>query len=635
MLTAVKYLFYTIIVAGITSFMVLSSIVFGEKEVESTLWYMEQQSIQTYVIQEQLNSENKKTLQYTNISTKTPDIIDKNSALYVEFWRLASAFLLPSSIESSLNMLSVSGSKVKIEQSSPMIIALYDPFSTYSIHSASGDYSIDQITNGSFYIGNEANNTVSIYSIDSVIKLNFLHGGEHMADLVLFPGMYVRFNPSFNRIFKWVTDPFRVAQVVSSDDTSDTSGTTGIEFVNPRMENADNTDTFFMYRLPPSTRILFRMLHTMFHDKVAQVDSMKSYATELMYSSESMGNPWLKNPSKVNHFLLLDLKATLSQWLQSQTNIDTFTQKIQSIREKAETLAIGNSVEKTFQQFLTDGRFALFGTSVSANYEKIYKDVALIVGIAPSTGKARLFQKLSDIYSHNLVTQKKDLTFSKIDTYSPTAIELETTLSSTDIEHKDFFDIALYAFSILEKARNGQFFESQAMTSHATYQLISTIFTATSKYAWSVDDTEQRNKNYRSIALHFYEPLLRVYVHSLYYFYTTVEDGNIFLNERALTAEGKLKMGRDLIRDIKTTDTTIRAIVAESQAAYQKETDLTTILSIKRSLIRMRAFSSILQDDIYTNYLLSPYVATSEGDISLPKLSDDDTAVVVDDGVGQ
>lgn len=208
---------------------------------------------------------------------------------------------------------------------------------------------------------------------------------------------------------------------------------------------------------------------------------------------------------------------------------------------------------------MTDGRFALFSSTVGPKYEKIYQEVASIVGITPTTGKAKLFQKLSDIYSHNLVTQKKDLTFSKIDTYSPTALELLSTLDSTDIGHKDYFDIALYAFSILEKAKDGQIFESQALQAHATYQLLSTLFVATSKYASSVDDSDQRAKTYRSIALNFYEPMLRVITRSLYAYYTHVDDkGHIFLNEKALNNEGRLKISREVIRDFKAIDSTAR-----------------------------------------------------------------------------
>lgn len=127
------------------------------------------------------------------------------------------------------------------------------------------------------------------------------------------------------------------------------------------------------------------MLHTMFHDKVAQIDIMKSYANSAAYSSDLAGSMWLKNPAKINHFLLLELKGTLSQGLQSQTTFDAFNRKIAQIRERAKVLAIGNTVNATFEEFLTNGRFALFSNTVSPKYERIYQEVASIVGITPTT----------------------------------------------------------------------------------------------------------------------------------------------------------------------------------------------------------------------------------------------------------
>lgn len=56
-------------------------------------------------------------------------------------------------------------------------------------------YQITQITNGSFYISDEVDKTVSIYSIDAVIELTFFDKGEKMTDMILFPGMYIRFDP--------------------------------------------------------------------------------------------------------------------------------------------------------------------------------------------------------------------------------------------------------------------------------------------------------------------------------------------------------------------------------------------------------------------------------------------------------
>lgn len=60
-------------------------------------------------------------------------------------------------------------------------------------------YEIKQITNGSLYVSNEPDGTVSIYSIDAVVELVFFDQGNKMTDMILFPGMYIRFDPLANR----------------------------------------------------------------------------------------------------------------------------------------------------------------------------------------------------------------------------------------------------------------------------------------------------------------------------------------------------------------------------------------------------------------------------------------------------
>ena len=54
------------------------------------------------------------------------------------------------------------------------------------------------MTNGSFYVGTEADGTHSLYSIDAVVRLDFLSDGKKMTDMTLFPGMYIRFDPKMN-----------------------------------------------------------------------------------------------------------------------------------------------------------------------------------------------------------------------------------------------------------------------------------------------------------------------------------------------------------------------------------------------------------------------------------------------------
>lgn len=79
---------------------------------------------------------------------------------------------------------------------------MYDPFSLYTLSPESHSYQISQITNGSFYISDEPDGTVSIYSIDAVVELSFFYESQKMTDMILFPGMYIRFDPKANLALK-------------------------------------------------------------------------------------------------------------------------------------------------------------------------------------------------------------------------------------------------------------------------------------------------------------------------------------------------------------------------------------------------------------------------------------------------
>ena len=82
------------------------------------------------------------------------------------------------------------------------IISFYDLFSKYTIASQENDFRLEQITNGSFYIGRSENGKLVIYSIDGVARLVFLDKGVEMTNMILFPGSYIRFDPSKNASLK-------------------------------------------------------------------------------------------------------------------------------------------------------------------------------------------------------------------------------------------------------------------------------------------------------------------------------------------------------------------------------------------------------------------------------------------------
>lgn len=184
--------------------------------------------------------------------------------LSLDLGRLATALIT----DTTDMRLVASGSRDLIAHRVQGIISWYDPFSTYKLHDQDHLYEMTQITNGSFYISPESDGTVSIYSIDIVGELSFFSAGEKMTSIILFPGMYIRFDPTTSAELRGA-DLFRI-MVVLADDAKHT----GIEFANPRVTSG-STDAFFMYRLPPETRVIFEMLRLYFRDRIKQVEDLK------------------------------------------------------------------------------------------------------------------------------------------------------------------------------------------------------------------------------------------------------------------------------------------------------------------------------------------------------------------------
>jgi hypothetical protein len=304
--------------------------------------------------------------------------------------------------------------------------------------------------------------------------------------------------------------------------------------------------------------------------------------------------------------------------------METFQEQITDIAADAHTLAVGNDIQLRLERFLTDGRFALFGgTRVNAQFADIYQVVSETVGKAPLTAHAKLLQKLSDIYSRNLVAQKKDLAFSKIDTYSPTAYELAKTLDSTDIEQRDYFDIALYAFNVLKQAEDKSLFIDEAVYAHPTYTLIQTVLVATDRYVNSIEDPKRKDITYQGIALHFYDHILTILARSVYHTFMQEEDGYIYLKStfRPTQNEPKIHMDETLIRDFQEIDGRLTLVSERLNAQYGANSENSVFLSIKKSIALFHSFARLLDYESYSEYIKLPYVRDASSDIVLPSYS--------------
>lgn len=131
---------------------------------------------------------------------------------------------------------------------------------------------------------------------------------------------------------------------------------------------------------------LFDYLRLASKNRVQTVESLKQYITT---SKRTFSADDIMNPTKKMYRLLGELQIIFSQAINSEISVEEFRAKIQEILKKTEEFELENTAKKMIEQFLIDGRFALFMSSNDANihYQKLYDEAANILGITPTTGK--------------------------------------------------------------------------------------------------------------------------------------------------------------------------------------------------------------------------------------------------------
>jgi hypothetical protein len=402
--------------------------------------------------------------------------------------------------------------------------------------------------------------------------------------------------------------------------------------VNPRVNIGDEQDTFFNYRLPNSSIILFRVLSAKFKEKVEAKNSLKQRYGLYGYNENAIESPWLMNPSKKNHNMLVELSFLLSKALDNNSNSEAIIGKIGTLYKQASLLNLRDATAKSLvEQFLLDGRFAQYGGSVSPKYQETYENIARIIGIERTDAKGQLFQNLADIYSRNLFNQKNTDIVRIINTYSPTATELAKTLDKDEIPQKDYFDIAIYAYNILRKMEEkNQLLSQSTMEDNSTYIYFTTFFRASNKYIESIEDPIKRQQTIMSFSRQFYDYMLTLIVSSLYQSFVVAEDGALFLSPQF--REGiKVKISPELLDNIRNLDATVQAIAPSIEALWSGsgKTDTDTFAHIGQNIMRLKGFASMIDPDTYKDYIKTPYKLDPDNKNGIVPLIDPDTNSLV------
>lgn len=502
------------------------------------------------------------------------------------------------------------------------IFSWYDPFQNYTLTNTENTYRITQITNGSVYVGTEDDGTISLYSIDLVADLTFLAGGEDMTKIIIFPGMYLRFDPSLNLGLR-DADLFRIMLALKNTDSD---ANTGIEFVDPRIRST-GSDIFFMYRLPRTVHPLFELLHLSFLERAQSINLLEQYGRSQGYAFSIPEGNSIHNPTKNEYYLLRELEMLFANVVVNETNVEDFHTSITSIQRRAKQLSAENTVQKLIEQFLIDGRFALFLDNKNSQIQEIYNEIAHLVHITPTTGKGRLFQALSNIFSKNLLQDTKEQV-NQIDNYILAVNELKNTLTNTEMETKDYFDISLYAYLMFEKMTDGKIIDSKALESETLYQLYIAIFQATQNYTNGIGDLELKNTAQKSITLRFYEPMMDMLVHSLYATYATENNGNIFIKDEWLLRDGT-KFTNSFYGNVSSVLERITVIFQSRITSLYQGNETQVRDSLEEKIAQLDGFVKMISPGAYRSYRGDPYVAGNK-EYPVPKFNTNTKKIVVE-----
>lgn len=360
------------------------------------------------------------------------------------------------------------------------------------------------------------------------------------------------------------------------------------------------------------------------------MDLLKSYGNDLNFQNAN-SLPWLTNPTKKNYFMLLELKYLLAQVVKSSdSKTDEMIARIGTIYENAKTLQMESSTaKKTIEQFLLDGRFALYGNGngIGSDYANTYEKIAQMIGIEPTAGKSKLLQNLADIYSGNLFLQTNGATNFRIDTYDPTATTLRGTLEEQGIDQRDYFDIAIYVYNILDKIHNKGIFSREYLENKFTYDYLTTFFYAGSRYMNSIEDPDKKTQTILSFSTQFYEKVLSMLVNSLYTLYMKDDNGFLYINETFLK-NTDVKVDTAVMKNLKALEGVVSYVNDTIKNAFQNSgTDTDSYIKVQKATLRLRGIATLLDPEKhnqnYKAYIEKPYVTEMDGGVAVPRILKD------------
>lgn len=260
-----RYIVIFLFAGGIAGFLVYASLAFGEV---------------TDAVEDPLKNPAKIIFSQPNIIDGKIESREISSSDFLvgnifsaEFGQLSSGFFVVRTDGEDVTTKITRDNKKIISEGIRGIFSWYNPFDVYEFIDKNQNFSLKQITSGSMYLSYEDDGTIVLYSVDMAAELGFLWQGSERTKMIIFPGMYVRFDPSLNEKIPENADLLRIIQTQQGSDKD-----TSIVFINPRIELGNQQkDVIVPFILKNSAEKLFDHLKMASKNRIETIDKLKEY----------------------------------------------------------------------------------------------------------------------------------------------------------------------------------------------------------------------------------------------------------------------------------------------------------------------------------------------------------------------
>lgn len=471
------------------------------------------------------------------------------------------------------------GVKIKISTGN-YIFSHYDPLTFIGIES--NDITIKNITNGNLYV--ESSGWVyTVFALDSVSEVTFLHQGKAINSYTLFPWMWISINAANIGELEW-KDSLYISSIYP------------VHYIDT------NTTWLINKHIPNSYRMI--LVLKKYLQSIAYNNNYFKYSVNNGVVDETYEKFWLINQSKVVYILTNNLLSNL-RWIPGYTDedINKLVTKIKEIYQIAEQNGVQAQIHKVFINFIEQTRFSIYHKEYQKKYSLVYNLILWYLNPKWESNKSFIgFQQaLSDQYMNELLNE--------IDVKEEKPALIGDIVSGWSEDVKNL-DIAIYIYSVLE-SYNIFNYEGTPIEFNGVFVLANNLFSILSRHFNTLRTLSEQEKWLLTIFEKFISPTTQSFLMGIKNAYFQDETQILLLKDEFVDDAKNAKINTQTLANIRELERIIGVFLKWTESIATSSMSDTLKLhyeTLKNQDAELKKIIALLSD--YQNYYFCEILGT-------------------------